>query len=260
MKIGVQTFTIRKQQKRSMRRAYAALAEVEVRALELARIDHSSSTAERLSALLPSLGIEPVSLQIKPKYIFGDMEGVVAFCSKIGCKNVVISMLPLSCLLFGEEKFYRFIDSLDEWFERYAKKGITLAYHHHNWEYNKRLSNGKTRMEELLSRTQKIKFVCDTYWTAKCGISPAEQIRAFGERLLGVHLRDLAPHGGFLGLFASDCAIGRGVIDFGAVLGAAHEVGAEYAVVEQNSSMPYLDLAFSLANLNKILTETEIPL
>ena len=190
MRFGVQTFTIRKMQKKDMEASYLPLIEMGVRDLEIARIEFTPENAKKLRSLVDQYGIHPVSIQVKPKYVFGDAESIVAFCKTVGCKNVVISQLPFDCILGKEEKFYRFLGSLDAQFDLYMQHGITLAYHHHNWEYIK-LSNGKTRMEELLSATKRIKFVHDTYWTARCGIDPARQIRAFGERLLGIHLRDL---------------------------------------------------------------------
>ena len=160
-------------------------------------------------------------------------------------------MLPFYCILGSEEKFYSFVDLLDKQYEIYEQKGITLAYHHHNWEYI-RLSNGKTRMAELLSRTNKIKFVHDTYWTARSGISPEVQIREFGDRLLGIHLRDLAFKKKFLDVVPHDTVIGDGVIDFKAVLEAAEQVGCEYTVIEQKTNTPYEDIKRSLNHLMKI--------
>lgn len=163
-------------------------------------------------------------------------------------------MLPFDCILGSDEKFYSFVDSLDAQYEIYEKKGITLAYHHHNWEYIT-LENGKSRMEELLSRTKKIKFVHDTYWTARCGIDPVRQIEAFGSRLLGIHLRDLTFGRRILDVLPRDCAIGRGVIDFSSVLRAAERASAEYTVIEQNSDSPFEDIKFSLDTLNKLRSE-----
>ena len=150
-------------------------------------------------------------------------------------------MLPFSCVLGKEEKFYSFLSNLDAQYEIYEKRGITLAYHHHNWEYVT-LSNGKMRMEELLSKTEKIRFVHDTYWTAKSGIDPAVQIARFGSRLVGIHLRDLTLYKKGLSVPSRDCAIGDGVIDFEGVLTAAREVGCKYYVIEQKTDTPYPEL------------------
>ena len=256
MNFGVQTFTIRKAQKKDIYKSYLPLIEMGISELEIARIDFNEKNADEIWAISGNHNIRPVSIQVKPKYVFGDIDGVVKFCEITGCKNVVISMLPFSCILGSEDKFYSFIDSLDKYYEIYEKKGITLAYHHHNWEYI-RLSNGKTRMAELLSRTKKIKFVHDTYWTARSGVSPEAQIREFGNRLLGIHLRDLAFKKKFLDVVPHDTVVGEGVIDFKAVLDAAEEVGCEYTVIEQKTDTPYEDIERSLSNLMKINSKSK---
>lgn len=256
MNFGVQTFTIRKAQKKDIKKSYRKLAEMGVSELEIARIDFNEKNAQTVKEIKDLCGIYPVSIQVKPKYVFGDVDGVVKFCEITGCKNVVISMLPFDCILGSEDKFYAFVDSLDRQYEIYQERGITLAYHHHNWEYI-RLSNGKTRMEELLSRTSKINFVHDTYWTARSGISPAMQIREFGDRLLGIHLRDLAFKKKFIDVVPHDTVVGEGVIDFATVLEAAREVGCAYTVIEQKTNAPYEDIRRSLNNLLKIKSETK---
>ena len=219
-----------------------------IKSLEVARIDFNLKNAKEIKALSDEFGIEVTSIQVKPKQVFGDVDGIVRFCEVTGCKNVVISMLPFKCILGAEKYFYEFIGSLDRITEIYYERGITLAYHHHNWEYI-RLSNGKTRMQELLSYTSKIKFVHDTYWTARSGISPERQIREFGDRLLGIHLRDLTFKKRGINVDPCDAAIGDGVIDFTAVLSSAREVGCSYYVIEQKTKHPYRDIEKSLACL-----------
>ena len=97
-------------------------------------------------------------------------------------------------------------------------------------------------MAELLSRTKKIKFVHDTYWTAGCGIAPEKQIAEFGERLLGIHLRDLTHKKKGIKVLARDCAIGDGVIDFKKVFKAAESVGCSYLVIEEKTDTPYAEI------------------
>ena len=251
MNFGVQTFTVRRAQRKSIEKAYLPLIKLGIKSFEVARIDFSPKNAAMISALVREYGIEIASVQVKPKYVFGEPEKIIDFCKATGCKNVVISMLPFRCILGSEKRFYNFILLLDKQFEIYEKSGITLAYHHHNWEYV-RLSNGKTRMQELLCRTKKIKFVHDTYWSARSGIAPERQIKEFGNRLLGVHLRDLAFGKRGLRVLPHDCAVGDGVIDFSAVLSAVRESGCEYLVIEQNTGTPYAEIEKSFKKLSEI--------
>ncbi len=256
MNIGVQTFTIRKKQKKSITEAYLPLIKLGIKSFEVARIDFSLKNAEEISSLVAEHGIEISAIQVKPKYVFGESERIIDFCKKVGCKRVVISMLPFSCILGGENKFYDFIASLDKEYDKYAECGITLAYHHHNWEYV-RLSNGKTRMDELLERTEKIRIVHDTYWTAGCGISPEKEIERFGSRLIGVHLRDLSHSAKGLSVKGHNAPIGDGVIDFKLVIPTAIRVGAEYLVIEQKTDTPEADIAKSYKNCLAILSNKE---
>ena len=237
MKFGVQTFTIRKAQKSDIRIAYLPLIKLGIKSFEVDRIDFNIGNANKLKALINEFGIDITSIQVKPKYVFKSPDKVIEFCNITGCKNVVISMLPFDCILGGEKNFYRFVDSLDHMFDFYKERGITLAYHHHNWEYVK-LSNGKRRMDDLLQNTSKIKFVHDTYWTAKSGINPSNQIKEFGDRLLGIHLRDLTLKKRGIDVISGDAAIGDGVIDFANVISAAEQVGCSYYVIEQKTEDP----------------------
>lgn len=254
MKFGVQTFTIRKAQKKSIRSAYLPLIKMGITSFEVARIDFTEKNAREIKSLVDEYGVEISSIQVKPKYVFGAVEKIVEFCNVTKCRNVVISMLPFECVLGNEKKFYAFIDSLDAVAEKYLRHGITLAYHHHNWEYIK-LSSDKTRMKELIERTKLIKFVHDTYWTARCGIAPSLQIEEFGDRLLGIHLRDLTFKKRGIRVIPQNAAIGEGVIDFTAVLTAAESVGCSYYVIEQNTKRPYVDIATGYKTLEKIKSD-----
>lgn len=255
MKFGLQTYTIRSHQKRDIEGAYLPLLDIGITELEIARIDFNRKNAIKVKELREHYGFNPVSIQVKPKDVFNNVSRIAEFCEITGTQNVVISMLPFSCILGSEKTFYTFIDSLDKQFDVYRDLGLTLAYHHHNWEYV-RLSNGKTRMEELILGTEKIRFVTDTYWSARSGVEPACQIEAFGDRLLGVHLRDLAFERCFLDVIPHDTVIGEGVIDFGRVLSAINKTACEYAVIEQKTRTPYEDIKKSLLHLLK--TEAEI--
>ena len=252
----MQTFTVRKVQKKSITEAYLPIIELGIKSFEVARIDFNEANAREIRELVDKYGINISAIQVKPKKVFENQREIIDFAKTVGCKNVVISMLPFECILGREEKFFAFTDSLDTLFDSYSKEGITLAYHHHNWEYIK-LSTGRTRMAELLARTKKIKFVNDTYWTARSGVDPGRQIREFSDRLLGIHLRDLGFRKRFLDVLPHDTYIGGGVIDFRRVLTAAEAVGCEYLVIEQKTDEPYLNIKKSYEHLCSIDSSKE---
>ena len=256
MNFGVQTFTIRKKQKKDLEEAYLPLIEMGILDYEIALIHFYKNTGEAVRALMDKYGIRVCAIQVKPKQVFSDVQSVVDFCKCTGCTNVVLSQLPFSCVLGREEKFYEFVATLDRQFEIYQSHGITLAYHHHNWEYVT-LRSGKTRMQQLLEKTKKIQFVHDTYWTTKCGLSSAQQVLEFGDRLMGIHLRDLTLHKKGIDVISSDGAVGSGVVDFAAVLQAAKQTSCRYMVIEQKTKQPYEDIHKSYVNCLNIQSTLE---
>lgn len=244
MKLGVQTYTIRKAQKKGLKQAILPLIQLGIKEFELSKIKFTKKNAECIRSLVEDYGIHIVSIQAKPKDVFQHKEDLVSFCHRTGCNHVVISMLPFRCILGTERHFYEFVSQLDPASEFYLSHGITLAYHHHDWEYE-RLSNGKTRMDELIDKTKKIQFVHDTYWTVKCGYSTVEQIRRFDHRLLGIHLRDVVHCRKGFRIILKDGAVGTGIIDFKKVFVEAEKVQCSYGVFEQNTKHPYEDLKYS---------------
>ena len=250
MKLGVQTFTIRKMQKKDIEKAYLPLIEMGIRHVEIGRMKFTEENARQVKDLRDRYGLEVTSIQVKPKDVFQHKEDVIRFCHVIGCTNVVISMLPFSCILGNEQKFYEFIGTLDQFYDEYQKQGIDLGYHHHDWEYI-RLSNGKTRMEELLEKTKKILFVHDTYWTHKCGQESWKQVEQFGSRLMGIHLRDMTLKKKGIKVIAKDAPVGTGVVDFERVFASAEKAGCRYGVIEQKSDHPYEDIRISFENCLK---------
>lgn len=248
MNIGVQTFTIRKAQKKNIEKAYLPLIKLGILNYEIARIKFNKKNALIIKSLIEKYNINVVSIQVKPKYVFNHKDEIIKFAKIVNCNKVIISQLPFRCVLGKEEKFYEFIFALDEIYEYYYSHDIRLAYHHHNWEYIK-LSNGKTRMEELLCKTSKINFVFDTYWTVKSSYNPIEQINQFNNRLLGVHLRDLSLYKKNIKVLSKDCELGKGVIDFKEIIDKSLSVGCNYFVIEQKSKSPYTSIETSYQHL-----------
>ena len=123
--IGVQTYTIRKAQKKSISDAYLPLIELGIKNYEISRIDFSRKNALLVKELIKKHGIEATAIQVKPKYVFNFTGKIIEFCKITGCKNVIISMLPFRCILGKEAKFYEFISLLDSKYEEYEKYGIT---------------------------------------------------------------------------------------------------------------------------------------
>jgi sugar phosphate isomerase/epimerase len=292
VQLGVQTYTIREAARRNLPEALARLKALGVTSVELARIAFSPENA----AIVRASGLAVMSIQATYKELSGGFDGMAAFCAALDCKLVVVSVLPLACILGGERPLRAFAAGLDGLAARYREQGIALAFHHHDFEF-KRLgghgagaygvasgdasggdassggasgdggfsggasggasgdggfSSGRSKFELLVELcSPSVKFVLDTYWAKRSGEDPCRLIAWLGERLAGLHLRDHALIASGARLMHRDTELGRGDIDFAAVIKAASPY-ASYAAIEQKSDAPFESLALSLEQLKRL--------
>lgn len=260
MRLGVQTYTIREAARRNLPDSLARLRALGVQSVELARVVFSPENA----AIVRASGLAVMSIQAKFKQLSHDFDDMTAFCKALDCRVAVVSVLPLSCILGGERPLRAFAARLDGLAARYREQGITLAFHHHDFEFKKLggrgagasggggFNGGRSKFELLFERcSPSVKFVLDTYWAKRSGQDPCRLIAWLGERLAGLHLRDHALIARGFRLMHRDTELGRGDIDFAAVIKAASPF-ASYAAIEQKSDAPFESLALSLGHLERL--------
>lgn len=225
MKIGVQTYTIRKLAKKNLCFAFDELLRVGINKVELARLDLN----DELSLLLSKKKIEVLSIQMTANKLLKDVEHISSFAKQVHCNLVIVSRLSIPAILGGERSLLKFAKKLDDLVNLYHQKGIKVAFHHHDFEF-KKIGND-TKLEILLKHTvEELQIVSDTYWSKKSGYEPHEVIEMIGKRLIGIHLRDyMIQENGV----SKDSEVGSGLIDFSQVMLVSNY--ASYAVIEQNT-------------------------
>jgi len=225
MKIGVQTYTIRKTAKKNLSHALDELLRMGIHQVELARLELN----DELSLMLLKKKIEVLSIQMKMNKLVKDFDHVSTFAKKVGCRLVVVSVLSFPAILLGKKSLLKFAKQLNALVHLYKQKGIAVAFHHHHFEFRRIESESKLKF--LLNHTvNDLYIVSDTYWSKKSGNEPHEIIEQIGDRLIGVHLRDYMIQENGIPI---DCEVGSGLIDFNQVMLASKH--ATYAVIEQNT-------------------------
>ena len=97
-----------------------------------------------------------------------------------------------------------------------ARYGVRLGYHNHWWEIEPRFE-GRTALEVLAGLLSPDVFLeVDTYWAQVGGADVPELLRALGDRVLALHVKDGPgvrdePH----------TAVGKGTLDVPSILAAA---------------------------------------
>ncbi len=129
----------------------------------------------------------------------------------------------------SDEEYLRSSKLLDEWGRLAKKRGVTLCYHNH-WQ---EIVNNARGTQIILKNTnpKHVSLCVDTYWVKCGGLSPAEFIKENGERVAYLHLKDGTEEGIKRYEFTE---LGRGIIDFSAVMKTVKPLHIEWAVVEQD--------------------------
>ncbi len=76
----------------------------------------------------------------------------------------------------------------------YSKAGITFGYHNHDFEFQP-LSDGSYPMDVLLDAAPSLYTEADIAWIARGGADPFPWLEKYGQRIIAVHVKDLAQAG-----------------------------------------------------------------
>jgi sugar phosphate isomerase/epimerase len=121
--------------------------------------------------------------------------------------------------------------------------GLQLCYHHHAFEFAP-LEDGRTTGWDILLHELDpalVPFEFDVFWAAIAGLDPVSTLRALRGRVKQVHLKDLAPgtpiiHDEATVPPAAFREVGRGGLDWPAILAACADAGVVQCHVEQDQS------------------------
>ena len=135
----------------------------------------------------------------------------------LGCRRLVVSMQPLPPGATDEQ-----IDRVAETLEQLGRAcrqaaDVDVAFHNHAAE----LADDARVIGAIVERCAAVGLGADLGWVAHAGMDVAAFLRRFGRRIAYLHVRDVTefgPQGGFV-------EVGRGVLDYGAILGALDAVG-----------------------------------
>ena len=156
----------------------------------------------------------------------------IAYAQAIGLTHLMCSGVADSKTVEG----YRQSSAVfNEAGKRLADAGLSLNYHNHAWEFDS--LGGTNGMEILAQETdpQYVKFNLDVFWLYYGGEDPAAFIRQYADRTGYFHFKDGRKDSQGV-IHAEFSELGRGEVDLVAAMDAVREVGAEFLVVEQDST------------------------
>lgn len=248
MEASVQLFTVRRQAQKDLYATLARLSGMGVQNVEAARIPFTGETAGVFVRAKAELGLSALSSQIKLGQLEDDFDEIIRWHHTTNCRLATVSVMPTPYIL-NRRPVAELAERLNRLQPRFAAEGITLGYHHHDFELEKQ--GGADKLSTLIDGTA-LPFVVDSYWAQKAGWTPERLLRRLAGRVLGLHLRDYGVIFKGWRCMAKDFAAGQGNLDIASVLAAAKEAGAAYFAIEQNTQAPYEELQTSLTYLDTL--------
>jgi sugar phosphate isomerase/epimerase len=233
--LGVQLYTVRKEAEQDLPHILEQIRRIGYQEVE-AYAGVYSYTAEALRHIFDGAGLTAPS----GHFNFGDFDTRFSYAKELGLSWMVCSAIP-SSLWGSDEGFATAAKQFNAWGQRVKDLGMRFAFHNHDYEFRP-LSSGKTGYDILIEQTDPGLVFCevDCYWAAQAGHDPLLLIQSLGSRVKMLHLKDRKP--GFPPSFemnqdsAHFVPVGKGSLDWKAILAEAERIGVQHYFVEQDQT------------------------
>lgn len=251
--IGLQLYTLRKLAERDLPDVLEQVHRIGYTEVETYDAVYSYA-ADALRHMLADAGLAAPS----GHFAYEKFDTYFDYARSLGMSWMVISAIP-SALWGSADGFATAAKQFNVWGQKAKDMGMRFAFHNHDYEFRP-LPNHKTGYDVLVEQTDPslVFFEVDCYWAAQAGLDPVALIRGVGHRVKMLHLKDRKP--GFPPSFemnqdsAHFVPVGKGSLDWKAILAEAQTVGVEHYFVEQDQTTgsPYDAIKASYQYLHRL--------
>lgn len=188
-------------------------------------------TACELKAAAGEIGIRLFGAHPRLHRFFHHLEEELAYAREAGIETLVIPHVP------PEEQrqavYSKVLAAIPQWRKRCNAVGLRLAWHNHDFEFVP--WQGHTYlMDAILAADAGLEYEIDTFWTTCAGVDTLAYMDRYRGRIRYVHFKDYAGKTGPGYEDIDFCAVGEGRMEVPAIAAKAVEIGAQWAVVEQD--------------------------
>jgi len=230
-KQGVQLYSVRDDMSKDPVATIQKVAKIGYKEVELAGYKegmfYGKSPAD-FKKLLDNNGLKAISGHTLTKGLSEGLEKMVESCNTIGQKYIVCAFT------FPEERknledFKKLAELLTKAGETCKKGGIHLAYHNHDFEFEK--VEGQMLFDYLLDNVPAdlMSMEIDLFWVAKAGVSPTSYFDKYPKRFPLWHVKDMDNTEK-----KEFTEVGNGTIDFKSIFQNAEKAGLKHFFVEQD--------------------------
>ncbi len=242
-RIGLALYTVRNLTSRDYEGTLRQVAAIGYRDVDMYIYDPRRDPVET-RAMLDRVGLACPSARVATPALYRGWNRFLDAANTLGARWITLANVSYEERLHLRD-WQELADVLNKAGEAARGRGLTLCYHNHAFELE--TLEGKVPLDLLLTSTDPalVKLQLDVYWMARGGRNPAAEIRRLGARVATLHLKDMDATRA-----RGITSVGRGTIDFKAVLVAAADAKvAHYFVEEDDPADPLAAIRSSHAYL-----------
>jgi len=235
-KISVQLYTLRDQLSINLEASLAELAEI-----GYTRVEHAGfvgRTAAQFRAALDAAGLRATSghVGIPQPFNASTWQAALEDAQIVGNKYIVHPYFGAGANgpIRDGSVYQAFAKDLNKAGALARKAGLSFGYHNHQNEFARQDGGRRTGFDILTRETDPglVHLELDLFWAYRGAQDPVDLFHEHRGRIRQVHVKDLAPSGGF-----DDP--GAGLIDFGRIFEHSREAGlVEYIVERDDAGSP----------------------
>ncbi len=185
-----------------------------------------------LSAALKTSGLTMPSGHFGIDMLEDEPDRVLEIAGTVGMKAIFCPHLQEELRPQNSEGWRAFGQRLQDIGATFRDNGCIFGWHNHEFEFRK-LSDGNLPMDEIFKGGPELSWEADLAWIVRGGGDPLDWIARHGDRITAVHIKDTAP--------AGECEdedgwadVGRGTMDWKALLNALNGTPARYFILEHD--------------------------
>ncbi|MES1147271.1 MAG: sugar phosphate isomerase/epimerase [bacterium] len=223
MQVGVQLYTLRDTLDQDLDGGLKRISELGFRFVETAGFYDLSP--EALRDKFDANGLVAVASHTGLDAIEADLAKVVSDSKALGLGLVVVPWISADAY---EGRWEEIASRLNGVGATLADEGIRLAYHNHDFEF--KADNGIVPMEFFADHLdpEAVGFEIDLAWVAHAGQNPVEWIEKLADQIDVLHMKDVTVDGQL-------ADVGKGKVDWDAVLAAAADAGITSGLIEHDN-------------------------
>ncbi len=191
--------------------------------------DDPAATKAKLDAHGLSMPTGHFSLDM----VENEPERTIQVAKTIGIEAVIVPYIMPDDRPKNVAEWKAFGERLAKISEPIRAAGLQFGYHNHDFEFFA-LEDGSLPIDHIVNASENTKIELDLCWVFVAKHDPATWIKKLGDRLISVHVKDLAPEGE-----ATDesgwADVGHGVIEWPPIVAALKDAGVPRYVIEHDN-------------------------